>query len=1016
MKGDFSRQTFDSKRHYRSVRMQQGRVQLDADWNEQSDIANYLTATTTDDTIGPCGAPENFSAFHVVTDVKDLTTQEKKLPQNAHATPLSKAGDFFLSAGHYYVNGILCENDQIVAFSAQPDLPGATPPGKAGLYVVYLDVWLRHITAIDDPHLREVALGGPDTTTRARTIWQVKCWGASAGATGDCGTDFKGFKEFLAPPTGTLSARPRKEQATTDPCLVPPSAGYRGLENQLYRVEVHTGGNSVDVSAGANETPVLALSGTNKVRLVSSFALAPGIALEIFRPTDPMNAQLAVVTDVVNVNAQTVEATVNTDIAGLQLADNPRLRRVTAVFKWSRDDGSVVTAITKLDGAEVTVHDLGPDDVLGFAPGQWVEISDDSLELNGASGPLVQIAKVTPGQAPTVTLKSPLALVLGANPKLRRWDGAAAIKLNKAAPAQGWLELENGVQIQFSDGTYRAHDYWLIPARAASADAESGTLDWPTTKIGANTVPVALAPAGIKHHYCRLAVVQFEGQKLTVIDDCRPLFPPLTDLTTLVYVGGDGQEAMPGDPLPQPLQAGVFNGRRPVKGRKVRFTADGAGKVALDLASLVAATAVLEVTTGPNGLASCFWLPDPALPKQLVEARLLDAAGNPLPPLLHFNGQLSVASQVAYNPAQCPDLKAAQTVQQAIDLLCKQSHGGCEVVVGEGGQFATIAEAIKALMEQKRFDVCLCLMRGSFSVGPVDLQPLQIPETAVRLKIKGCGRGSRIRFDGDRAAVSRLESLTLETLTLEFVQPRSLDSCREVVINACELVGSVPATDIPLSINLASRVRLTNNLIGARGVAVAVGGADGDVLIENNVFTSPLSLYGPAAPGTDSHKPLNTDEMAKVTGKARANSLQFSPDKGILQLRGNRFVQVLFGDDMLKAIRNLVGNELKLAGLFRAAYIDNNFFGAFNNELAAFHLTLTANSFLPPTLQGDLGFAVMHRAAFVGNLGPGVNGNALFRFAAVEAVLQEALQFNVPGPPVQTIKISAGNSGMHFQG
>ena len=29
---------------------------------------------------------------------------------------------------------------------------------------------------------------------------------------------------------------------TDDPCALPPTGGYRGLENQTYRVEMHTGG------------------------------------------------------------------------------------------------------------------------------------------------------------------------------------------------------------------------------------------------------------------------------------------------------------------------------------------------------------------------------------------------------------------------------------------------------------------------------------------------------------------------------------------------------------------------------------------------------------------------------------------------------------------------------------------------------------------------------------------------------------------------------------------------------
>ncbi|MFQ5630622.1 MAG: DUF6519 domain-containing protein [bacterium] len=34
LKGDFTRTTFKKEKHYSGVRMQQGRVQLDTDWNE----------------------------------------------------------------------------------------------------------------------------------------------------------------------------------------------------------------------------------------------------------------------------------------------------------------------------------------------------------------------------------------------------------------------------------------------------------------------------------------------------------------------------------------------------------------------------------------------------------------------------------------------------------------------------------------------------------------------------------------------------------------------------------------------------------------------------------------------------------------------------------------------------------------------------------------------------------------------------------------------------------------------
>ena len=79
----------------------------------------------------------------------------------------------------------------------------------------------------------------------------------------------------------------------------------------------------------------------------------------------------------------------------------------------------------------------------------------------------------------------------------------------------GWLSLEDGVQIQFQPGPpahmYRTGDYWLIPARTATAD-----VDWPTepAKDGSGnpvTVPIALPPAGVQHHYAPLALVTVDA-------------------------------------------------------------------------------------------------------------------------------------------------------------------------------------------------------------------------------------------------------------------------------------------------------------------------------------------------------------------------------------------------------------------------------------------------------------------------------------------------------------------------
>ena len=86
------------------------------------------------------------------------------------------------------------------------------------------------------------------------------------------------------------------------------------------------------------------------------------------------------------------------------------------------------------------------------------------------------------------------------------------------------LDLEGGVQVFFSDGMYHPGDYWLIPARTATGDIE-----WPPFEIP-NQQPIPQPPLGIRHHYCRLALLEVQAGALSLMD-CRMTFAPLTELT-----------------------------------------------------------------------------------------------------------------------------------------------------------------------------------------------------------------------------------------------------------------------------------------------------------------------------------------------------------------------------------------------------------------------------------------------------------------------------------------------------
>jgi hypothetical protein len=595
MKGDFTRFTFDRRAHYSGVRLQQGRVTLDADWNEQLDIASYRSETECVDTVGATGMPIGHDGFRAVANAAALTADEAARPGNQGAPAPAGAGDFLITAGRGYVGGRLAENERIARYFAQPDYPGAPAPAGAGVYIAYLDLWQRHVGPLEIaglriaepalPDIREVALGGPDTASRQRNVWQVRLLRVGdPGADLDCTSVPAAWTAATTPPNGRLAARAQPSAAPSGPCVLPADAGYRRLENQLYRVEVHVGGP-----------------------------------------------------------------------------------RGTATFKWSRDNGTVVARWETQSGADITVASAGRDKLLSFAPGQWVELIDDPRELRGERGTLVQIAAVD-GTRLTLDLASagadPTAFAaFGANPRVRRWDSPTTLRPTNDA----WLDLEDGVQIRVTAGDYRSGDHWVVPARTATADVE-----WP--RVGG--VPSELAPRGIEHRYARLAMMQFDGATWTQIDDCRPLFPPLTALVSFHYVSGDGQEAAPPDPalanalvpLPQLLRAGVSNGGLPVAGARVRFRVlSGGGRLGGSGAEVVVATDAAGVATVPWEIG---WNGAVPVPSQQVEARLLDPGDQPLHLPLVFNANLSLAAGVAYVPGGCDHLLQAVNVQQALDALC----------------------------------------------------------------------------------------------------------------------------------------------------------------------------------------------------------------------------------------------------------------------------------------------------------------------------------------------------------
>lgn len=551
MKADLTRSTFNPFQHFDRLLMQQGRVQLDADWNEQGAILLHYLRALAADLIGPQGGPTNNWGFGVAA-----------LPSG-----LSVTSDFRIGLGRYYVDGILCEADtnpvsfvvtgastikvdqftldgapfqtnqlvevfddaqlpntaafvptvveisnadpatltltlqgaptfgtpnapklrRVYTYLTQPDYP---VPGSATLalsagYLIYLDVWERLITYVENDAIREVALGGPDTAARGKIVWQVKAIPGKVQtntATSPCdsfkSSDPNAIAKLQGNNRGRLKARAKQTSASTDPCVIPPGASYSGPENQLYRVEIHRPGGAWD----------------------------------------------------------------NTDNG----------KAGAASFKWSRENGSVVFPIVSVaSGGGVTtvvLENLGRDDRFGLSEGEWVEIQDDTYVLQNRAEAMLQVQSIDSASM-TVTLSGASTSGVGTDPTkhplLRRWDyqagdpadGDVQLASDMAAlviegSGGAWLNLEDGIQIQFEPPDtgqaatqYRTSDYWLIPARTATGDVEWTTGMEKDSQGNSVIVPLAKRPDGVDHHYAPLGVISLDGSGIVQPPgECRKQF------------------------------------------------------------------------------------------------------------------------------------------------------------------------------------------------------------------------------------------------------------------------------------------------------------------------------------------------------------------------------------------------------------------------------------------------------------------------------------------------------------
>ncbi len=446
MPGDYSRRTYNPNRDTVGVYEQQGRVRLDANLNEFVDLIDRRLRATSLDTLGPAVVPvETPDGFAIAYTAGKLT----------------------IGSGRAYVDGIEIDNhgrsldgfvdpgfeprlEELrgrgpIPFDRQPYVPAAPSPFApaapgVGTYLAYLDVFHRERTWAEDASLLDPALYGIDTATRRQAVWQVRFHDLLGGAI-DCSTPDSaipnGWSAIVRPSAARLTTNAVGVPVSTDPCDIPPAGGFRGIENRLYRVEIHDPG---------------------------AFG--------------------------------------------------------TATFCWSRDDASLASPVTSINGATIGIVRPGRDQVVRFATGDWVEVTDDDRELSGLPGHIAKVGPVDDVKSEMDLAPAlPAAFATAVNPRVRRWDQRPAT-IGTLPVTAAPVVLEDGVQVTFTldpaiaGGTFRTGEYWVFAARVADGSVEQ---------------LAAAPPVGPHHHIARLAVV--DGGTHTVTD-CRTKWP--------CPCGGDG--------------------------------------------------------------------------------------------------------------------------------------------------------------------------------------------------------------------------------------------------------------------------------------------------------------------------------------------------------------------------------------------------------------------------------------------------------------------------------------------
>jgi hypothetical protein len=252
------------------------------------------------------------------------------------------------ATGHFHLDGVVAANRDDLQWQLAGLAEGESVIAPGGgfelangdLLLAYLEVWERHLTAVEDPGMRETALGGGDTCTRTQTMGQVRLMAVSE-------TDPAALRAWFRDPyqpESSLTIDTPAAPPDPDPCALPVAGGYTGADNRLYRFEVHAGGDadaagSIVKWSRNNGSELYAIdsfiAADMKVQLSKSGALSSGTIVELL--------------------SEAIELSDETHANPAELFE-PAERKVGQLARLSspEDDGLTWT-LTELDGTALTL-------------------------------------------------------------------------------------------------------------------------------------------------------------------------------------------------------------------------------------------------------------------------------------------------------------------------------------------------------------------------------------------------------------------------------------------------------------------------------------------------------------------------------------------------------------------------------------------------------------------------------------------------------------------------------------